>query len=311
MRDRQREALSQAKRLAMNIPGIQGVDYGILYADGRRRSKQYGIRFHVRRKVSLNELPSAHLLPDKINGLPCDVIEAAYEPHASPVEAFDPIQPGISIGNVVRQSTGSLGAFVRDIATGQPCLLSNWHVLCGSTQAVGGEQISQPGPRHLGSHPPRFVASLLRWSDLSHGIDAALAVLDQGVAFQTLPFQLAASATDVGEPTVGMRVVKSAVVTGVTHGIVDGVEGSFPMNYAAYGDTNRWMDGIRLVVDPNAPSDEISLGGDSGAIWIDAATNRAIGLHFAGEDGLGPLAEYALAHPLPRVLNSLNVSWQA
>ena len=79
------------------------------------------------------------------------------------------------------------------------------------------------------------------------------------------------------------------------------------MDYTAFGDAKRWMDGFRLIVDPEVKQDEISLAGDSGAVWIDLATNRAIGLHFAGEDGLGPLAEYALAHPLPRVFGALQI----
>jgi hypothetical protein len=308
--EKQRQALNQAKRLAVHLPDCQGVDYGVPYRNGRARSRQHGIRFHVRRKLPLNELTAASVLPDKIGGIPCDVIEASYEPHASPTEIANPIRPGVSIGNVLRQSTGTLGAFVRDIASGRSCVLGNWHVLAGSTRAVEGEPISQPGPRHLGSQPPHPVANLLRWSDLAHGIDAAVAVLDQVLALDQQPFGFASSAVGVANPEVGMRVVKSSVVTGVTHGVVDGIEGSYPMDYTTFGDARRWMDGVRLIADPGAREDKISLAGDSGAVWIDVATNMAIGLHFAGEDGLGPLAEYALAHPLPRVLNSLQVAWQ-
>jgi len=307
--EKQRQALNQAKRIAVHVPQIQGVDFGVLYSNGRARSKRHGIRFHVRKKLPLNELSAANLFPGKLGGVPCDVIEASYEPHLSPIEVVNPIQPGVSIGNVARQSTGTLGAFVRDVSSGRSCLLSNWHVLSGSTQAVEGESISQPGPRHLGNHPPHPVAKLLRWSDLSHGIDAAIAVLDPALALDRLPFGFTLPAVGTANPEVGMRVVKSGVVTGVTHGLVDGIEGSYPMDYTGFGDTRRWMDGVRLIVDPGAKDDEISLAGDSGAVWIDVATNLAVGLHFAGEDGLGPLAEYALAHPLPRVLSSLQVAW--
>ena len=309
MDEKQRQALNRAKRIAVHVPDIQGVDFGVLYRNDRVRSKRHGIRFHIRKKLPLNELSAANLLPEKIDGIPCDVIEAAYEPHASPTEAADPIRPGVSIGNVARQSTGTLGAVVRDTDSGRSCALSNWHVLSGSTQAAEGDSISQPGPRHLGNRPPRPVAQLLRWTDLSHGIDAALAVLDPALALDRLPFGFTLAALGTAEPEVGMRVIKSGVVTGVTHGLIDGIEGSFPMDYAAFGDTRRWMDGVRLIVDPASPAGEISLAGDSGSVWIDVATNLAVGLHFAGEDGLGPLAEYALAHPLPRVLSLLRAEW--
>src|SRR5712691_5648129 len=305
MTPQQRSALNRAKRVAANLPGIRGVDFGIVYRDGRARPRRVGIRFHVARKLPLNELSGNNLLPKRIGGYICDVIEAAYEPHGvRPSESFDPLQPGISIGNLIRQSTGSLGAFVRDAQSGRVCMLSNWHVLCGSTAAAIGDPISQPGPRHLGANPARPVARVLRWADLAHGLDAALAAIDQNVATNDLPLGLTSGAAGIAEPSVGMRVVKSGVITGVTHAIVDGVEGSYPMNYGAFGDTQRWMDGIRLVIDPAERVDEISLSGDSGAVWIETATNLAVALHFAGEDGLGPLAEYALAHPMPRVLES-------
>ena len=45
------------------------------------------------------------------------------------------------------------------------------------------------------------------------------------------------------------------------------------------------MDGIHLVPDPASPDDEITLEGDSGAVWYEQATGRAVALNFAGEDG--------------------------
>jgi hypothetical protein len=312
MSERQRRiALSRAKRLAASRLDILGVDFGVMYGDGRPRSKRHGIRFHVRRKLPLNELSAASLLPSDMERYPCDVIEASYQPHVSATEAVNPLQPGVSIGNVAHQSTGSLGAFVRDAGSGRTCVLSNWHVLCGSTHTVPGEPITQPGPRHLGTLPPRSIAQLLRFSDLSHGVDAAVAVLDATFALDPLPLGLTARATEAAEPAVGMHVVKSSAITGVTHAIVDGIDGAFSIDYSAFGDTRRWMDAVRLIADPAAAKEEISLAGDSGAVWLDVATNRAVGLHFAGEDGLGPLAEYALAHSLPRVLSALQVAWQS
>jgi hypothetical protein len=104
-----------------------------------------------------------------------------------------------------------------------------------------------------------------------------------------------------------MRVIKSGAISGETHGLIDGVEGGYPIDYALYGDARRWMDGFRIVSDPAAPSSEISLGGDSGAVWLDLTTGAAVGLHFAGEDGLGPQAEYALAHPMAAVCERLRI----
>jgi hypothetical protein len=308
-RSRESEVVSQAKRLAFGRPGVTGVDFGVLYRNGKRRGKALGIRFHVEDKRSLNELAPGDILPTELGSLPCDVVKASYQPHsAHPTDVVDPMQPGVSVGNLLRQSTGSLGAIVTDLKTGGPCLLSNWHVLCGSTAAAVGDAIIQPGPRHLNILQPRPVARLLRWTDLAHGIDAAIAALDPAIAVDKIPLGLATVIAGIEEPKVGMRVVKSGTITGVTHAVVDGINGSYTMNYAPFGDTKRAMDAIHLVVDSAAAQEEISLGGDSGAIWVNAQTGAAVALHLGGEDGLGPLAEYALAHPISRVADLLQIS---
>src|SRR5207247_2287159 len=96
------------------------VDFGVVYEDGKKARKQ-GIRFHLARKLHSSIVPAAQLLPKEIHGFRCDVIQAKYQPHAvalsQPSNAhatFDPVRPGISIGNVQRTTTGTLGAIVRD-----------------------------------------------------------------------------------------------------------------------------------------------------------------------------------------------------
>jgi hypothetical protein len=183
-------ALSEARRLAVRTPGVTGVDVGFLYRRGER-TRRVGIRFHVARKRPEEELPAREALPAAILGVTCDVLQASYAPHAiSPRGHFDPVLPGISIGNVTRQKTGTLGGFARG--------------------EQGGEQV-------------------------------------------------------------------------------------------------RSMNGWRLVPDRAAPEPDISIHGDSGAIWLDASTGAAVALHFAGKDHLGPSADDALVHPLSRVCRALDV----
>lgn len=307
---KQAAALNRAKRMARACAGVRGVDLGFVYRGGKRLRTR-GVRFHVERKCAEDKLPDGGLLlPREIDGVPCDVVEAAYQPHApSPRSFFDPIRPGISVGNVARQSTGTFGCIVYDAHSGAPCVLSNWHVLGGSAQCQPGELISQPGPRHLGSEPPRFVAALHKWANLAHGYDAAVALISDGVAADAEVFGSGLKVAGVKQPRAGMRLIKSGTSSETTHALVDGVDGTYEMDYSDYGDRVRWMDGIRLVPDPAYPDEEeISLSGDSGALWLEAATGMAVALHFAGEDGFGPLAEYAVAHPLPRVLQLLDVT---
>jgi hypothetical protein len=304
---KQERALSQAKRLALSVEGITGVDFGFVY-EGGKRTRRLGLRFHVARKRPEDILPADQLIPKEIMGVACDVVQATYQPHAmNPRASFDPILPGISIGNLFRQTTGTLGAIVYDKVTGDAYILSNWHVLCGHPGPHAGEPIVQPGPQHLGSKPPRVVAQVVKSIDLSLGYDAAIAKMNVGVSVGRSILGIDLEVIGVGEHQPAMRLIKSGVSSGVTHAIIDGVEGSYVMDYSPYGDVVRWMDGIRLIPDPAKPEDEISLSGDSGALWCDPSSKLAIALHFAGEDQVGPLAEYALAHPLARTLELLDV----
>ncbi len=300
-------ALGRAKRLAATFPGVTGVDYGFRYKK-EKRGRELCVRFHVARKLTLKALGTAEKLPRAIDGFPCDVVQAAYQPHASPRGLSDPLRPGVSIGNVARRSTGTLGALVRDGRSGQVGLLSNWHVFCASVDCQPGEEISQPGPLHLGANPARPVGRLERWLGLNSGCDAAFAILGEKIAEDPAVFDLGIVIRGIEEPVHGMHLVKAGAASGTTRAIVDGVEGAFEMDYSPFGDQTRWMDGIRLVQDPQNPSEEVSLGGDSGAVWINPETQCAVALHFGGEDGLGPLADYAVAHPISKVARLLDVS---
>ena len=304
---KQRHALALAKRIARSLDGVQGIDFGYAYRN-RKRTRRCCIRFHMARKVSTSSLAADQVIPEELAGVPTDVLDAAYSPHASPFTAVEVLQPGISIGNSVRRGTGTLGGIVRDRTAEIRFLLSNWHVLCAGPEAEAGDEVSQPGPRHLGPNLPRKVAALERWIAPSDGFDAAIARLDPEIEYKLEPLDAGLRPRKVVAPELGMKVTKSGVASGVTHAMIDGVGGSYRIPYAGFGDTERWMSAMRLVPDPLHPAEEISLAGDCGALWLQSGTGHAIGLHFAGEDGLGPLHEYALAQPLERVFELLNVT---
>lgn len=307
--DRQRNALRKAKRAVASRPEIRGVDIGYVYREGKPL-KRMGIRFHVTRKKSVTDLTSDEFLPKEIDGIACDVLEASYMPHATvdPLGKVDPVRPGISIGNVERTiAAGSLGALVRDQDAGKVAILSNWHVLAASPNAAIGEAITQPAAMFLGPNPARPVAKLGRWLDIANGWDAAIALVGDGIDWEPDAANMEQRFTETTEPQLGMRLLKSGSISGVTAAIVDGIEGSFPINYTKFGLATQWMKGIRLVQDPEDPYDEVSLSGDSGAVWFDRDSGKAVALHFGGEDHLTPLYEYALAHPIVPVLEALRI----
>ena len=294
--------------MSLAIPGVTGVDFGIRFTQGRPTGTD-GIRFHVSVKRSLSDVPAGERVPTKILGIETDVLQARYSLHAAsdPFGSFDPIVPGVSVGNLARGETGTLGAVVRDLNDGTPCLLSNWHVFCAAADVKSGEEIAQPGPESSDA-PPKVVAKLKRWTNLAHGLDAAIAQLDAGLHWDNAPLFGPAAMAGTADPQLRMHLVKSGISSRFTHAIVDGVDGSYKMDYSDFGDTSRFMDGIHLITDPDHPDEDISLEGDSRSMWIDPVTNRAVALHFGGEDGAGPTANYALAHPMSVVLTALSIS---
>jgi hypothetical protein len=300
-------ALLAAKRLARGLDEIRGVDYGFAYENGkitRRRS----VRFHMNRKRQLSELPRSQRLPAALMGMDVDVLGAGYAPHDdSPRTAHDPLQPGISIGSRKQRTTGTLGARVRSRVGQELYLLSNWHVLCGGPEALPDDEITQPGP--MDSISGRTVALLERWLRLGEQFDAALARLAADAQTIDQLFGTQFQPTGTKPPSLGMKLLKSGAVSGVTHAIVDGVGGSYLMDYTAYGGKPEWMQGFRLVPDTQSPASALSLPGDSGSLWIDSVDGKAVGLHFAGEDDTSPLNDYALAHPIEDVFAQLNVEF--
>lgn len=300
------KAVASALRMARNRPGVLGADFGYVYKDGIRLNSR-AVRFHVAGKLPLNELPPDDVLPATVGDIRSDVLEVTYALHASARDFCDPIQPGVSVGNLQRTTTGTMGLEVSDSHTGRAGLLSNWHVLCGSPAAKSGEQICQPGPQHSGSQPPRVIAILERWAPLDAGCDAGLALLEAGVAVRQTLFDSQITVSGMEKARLGMKLLKYGVGSGLTHGMIDGIGGAYRVPYSAYGDTDRWIDGLRIVADPDVPQNEVSLTGDSGAVWVNPSNGKAVALHFAGEDGPGPTADYALAQPLQRVVDLLDV----
>jgi hypothetical protein len=187
------------------------------------------------------------------------------------------------------------------------CISSNWHVLCGASSCAAGESIYQPG-KIDGGTAADTVATLKRFRLDQHN-DAALAQLNGNrghsrdiVGLNPIPGLVA--------PSLGMNVRKSGRTTGGTEGIIDGVSLSLSINYSG-GVVNGFQDQIHIVPRPPWPTVdyEVSRGGDSGSVWIDEATRKAVGLHFAGETDPTPSAENAIANQMVHVAEDMDFSF--
>ena len=80
-----------------------------------------------------------------------------------------------------------------------------------------------------------------------------------------------------------------------------------------YGDPawSAFTNQIRIVPRPPWPAVdyEVSIGGDSGSVWLNEGNNAAIGLHFAGETDPMPASENAICSPIDAIATELNFSF--
>jgi endonuclease G len=304
-------------------PNISSIGIGYKITDGKR-TPDISVQFTVNHKESVPEaLESLGTteLPESITidgvEVPTDIIERRYEPtfRVVPEQAaaerkvrIDPIVPGVSVGNV-HVSAGTIGAVVYDSSDGTPYVLSNWHVLHGPDGALG-DDVVQPGTHDDNRIDRNKLGRLVR-SHLGVAGDCAIATIEDRRFEETIA-DLNVAPEQLGEPELDDTVVKSGRTTGVTRGIVRRVDTIAKINYrGAVGIKNIGC--FEIGPDPAhpAPADEISKGGDSGALWMfteGGITQPVIaGLHFGGETDDSP-DEHALACLAGSVFEKLEIS---
>jgi hypothetical protein len=308
-------AASIARQVAaayyLSNPRVTLIDIGYRLKDGVSTG-ELAVRVHVREKppqavfeAMSFDTPELVIDKGKIPYPLVDIVEASYplqwgwytprpaEPRAM---AFNPLKGGISISSEWLFGYGTLGGIVEDRQTKDKMILSNWHVLAGSEYATSGLRTFQPAYGDGGSRA-NTVATLERHV-FQQGIDAAVARLNGARRWSIEQIGIG-PVTGSTAPLLGMRVVKSGRASQVTYGIIDGIEGDYPIYYG--GLLHRIHFVHRIVPQPGFV--EVSRGGDSGSWWLEQGTRRAAGLHFAGQDD----PETALAIAMPQVLDALNV----
>lgn len=330
------QLVRQQAQAYLKLPNITSVGVGYRIKDGKE-TDELAIQFTVARKLSpeklaaegLEPLPQSFIAADGTE-VPVDVLERSYQPSylilddpmTAQLEAAkltprqirrsrrDPVMPGISIGHV-DVTAGTFGAVVYDAFNGTPFMLSNWHVLQGPTGALN-EQILQPG-RIDNSNLLANVAGRLVRSHLGLAGDCAIAsIIGRGLDDRI--FERGVVPRRVGRASIGDKVVKSGRTTGITFGIVRRVGVVAKMDYGG-GFDRQEIGGFEIGPNPAKPAEnaEISLGGDSGSVWmVDTQGNDkdvVLGLHFAGETDPDPAAEHAVACNIHSVLEKLQVSF--
>jgi endonuclease G, mitochondrial len=306
-------ARDRAAAAHLTNPRVTLIDLGWKIRDGKL-TDELTVRFHIRRKPEGAAFESfAVRNPDLVLpttaelGFPVDYIEASYRSQLWPPfsastttrrdQFFDPLTGGISISNEWDYGYGTLGGLVKDRQTGDPMILSAWHVLANSSYTRPGLRILQPGTGDGGM----LLHTVARFSRhaMAQGLDAAVARLEGPRTTLYEELQIG-EVRGVVEPAINMRLVKSGRASEITHGIISGIGGE---RLVWYGGLQRKIRQIVHIVQ-TPQGGEVSRGGDSGSWWLEESTCRAAALHIAGED----VPEYALAVSMPRVLEALDIT---
>lgn len=311
-------AVRQAADKYLKDPNVTSVGIGYKVKGGKR-TDELALQFTVGEKVAPERLEevSGQPIPESItvNGMtiPTDVVERdfAVQPTAVEVETQtdrksrqDPLMPGISIGHKAT-TAGTLGCLVRD-GRGRIRILSNWHVL-HTDEGELGDLVVQPGP--YDNNSPGNECGRLERSFLGLAGDCAIAEIEGRNAGEEL-LDLGVPVRQIGDPELNDTVVKSGRTTGVTYGVVTRLHTITSVRYGKAGEQR--IGGFEIGPHPDHPpaNGEISMGGDSGSMWMATnadgeATDMALGLHFAGETS--EPSEVALACYASSVFEKLEI----
>ena len=290
-------------------PGVTGVAVGYKYVGGRK-TDTIAVQVFVEEK---RDVPRAERIPPMVNGVPTDVIQRKFELHPATRKVIDvvamadtgtynPVKGGISIGPCRAIGgfvfAGTLGAVVRDNASGNPLLLSNFHVMAVDTGWSVGDTMVQPSRVDTGSCPGGVVGTLLR-AQLTASVDAAVCTLSgRGSACEIVDIGAIAGSTVA---TLGAAVRKRGRTTALTFGNVDSVSLSVNIDYGD-GIGSRTLTNQIGITPDTTRNPKFGDHGDSGSVVVDGS-RRVIGLYFAGSDD-----GYGVANPIAAVLSALNVS---
>ncbi|MFQ5410498.1 MAG: hypothetical protein ACE5FI_18980, partial [Anaerolineales bacterium] len=231
--------------------------------------------------------------------LPPDVEQRKEVPSEAalpdPRTRLDVLVAGASIG-VPGTTAATLGMFVEDNATGALLLLTVGHML-GAIEAAGdrvvlklspGTPVLQPGPADGGGDAD-IIAKVER-AVLNERCDAGVAALIGERRYSDL-LPDGGRIRGIALPRLGMRV-RAFGRSGWLESTITLIEAATNVGYLA---------GVQQRFTGLFMTEKLSTGGDAGAVVLEADTNRAVGLIFAGSE------QASVCIPIATVLRELDV----
>ncbi len=293
---------------------VVGVGVGTKFTDGKETATKC-VRFYVADKIHKAALSARSLLPEKVDGVPTDVIVTGkfnlFDTASDNKLKRRPVRPGTSIGfkfpppkdNFVM--AGTFGAVVTK--AGKRFILSNNHVLAENGLIALQSAIFQPGLLDGGQAATDQVARLTQFVEIkgtgTNKVDCALAEFLAGVPVNPrhMPSVGKLSSTAPITAAVNMLVMKTGRTTGHTRGKVFDIAADVNVPYEDKNG-NEFLATFTNQILIVGTSGSFSTNGDSGSLIVNRETKRATGLLFAGS------SSHTIANPIEDVLAALGVT---
>ena len=307
-----KRAKASAEGKLLKMKGVVGVGVGRKITKGEK-TQEMCIRVYVEKKLPKARVAKKDMVPAEIDGYKTDVVERKFVLHERRVKladmrpqvdagTYDPLTGGISIGPCRNIDgfvfVGTLGCVVRDRATGDPMLLSNFHVMAVDNSWSAGDTMAQPALAFDGGSCPADVVGELQRAVLGGEVDCAVSsITARGHNCRITEIGAIRGTADAVEDE---PVRKRGRTTELTHGFVDDIDLTVTVPYDGIGNVTL-VHQIGIEVDASK-SAEFGMSGDSGSVVVNA-DNEVIGLYFAGTDD----GSYGVANPIQSVLDALNV----
>ncbi len=249
------------------------------------------VRLYVRRKIPRHQLSLQDQVPAVVNGIVTDIVPVGtLKFHTRPVSF------GAGISHA-QGEMGSLGCLVTKPGDDAWYLLSACHVLALAGAGTFGDAIVEPARPDASATPLAILTDFepLKADGAVNAFDAAIARLNQKTDVKAEIPLIGIPQSSPMEPMLYQTVRKYGAGTGDTIGVVTDIDARVTLELGA---GSYLFDNVVQVLGAGGP---FSTGGDSGALVVDAITNRPIGLIIGGD------GDRTFVSPIGRVLERFGV----